>query len=100
MEVIPLGITMFGPVYSSWGSSPSHHLPLPLSFVVKPSYGTPAIGPSGSYAYAGWNQCHECAEWLVTPKRRLRRRAMRAHVPTMSFFGPTRTEFHAWWVES
>ena len=35
------------------------------------------------------------SQWLLTPKRSPLARATLAHVPTMSFFGPTLTEFQA-----
>ena len=36
-----------------------------------------------------------CAEWLDTPTRSPCLRAVAAQMPTMSFFGPTLTEFQA-----
>ena len=54
----------------------------------------PQCQPERGDWYAVWYQCLACAEWFVTPKRIPLRRAIRAQVPTMSFFGPTFMLFH------
>ena len=60
----------------------------------------PCSGPVVSAAWAGSYHVHERAACTVTPKRSPAFRAALAHVPTMSFLGPTFIEFQGWYLES
>src|ERR1044072_206443 len=83
--------------YSSWGSNPCHHFPLPSALVKLPSYGIPAYWPFLSERCADSYQRHACEACTLTPNGSPLFFAAFAQPPMISFLGPMLVAFQCFW---